>query len=203
MARTIRAVDLFCGAGGSSTGLAEACAAAGAKLELLAVNHWEVAIATHTTNHPSQRHMCASINALDPKTVAPGKIDLLWASPECTHHSVARGLAMGFPEGYQFTGNREQKVKQIGNAVEKYVAKALGAAALRESEWLPIEGAPKDGSEVDVWTSEGRETDAVYKDGCWRVWGMGGFDQMGYVRMAYQPTHYRPLPSPPKEQSNG
>lgn len=91
MARTIRAVDLFCGAGGSSTGLREAVEAAGAKLELLAVNHWDVAIATHEKNHPDQRHMCASISALDPKKVVDGKVDLLWASPECTHHSVARG----------------------------------------------------------------------------------------------------------------
>lgn len=91
MAKTIRAVDLFCGAGGSSTGLREAVEAAGMKLDLLAVNHWDVAIATHEKNHPGAEHLCASISALDPKKVAKGKIDLLWASPECTHHSVARG----------------------------------------------------------------------------------------------------------------
>ena len=91
MSKTIRAVDLFCGAGGSSTGLREAVEAAGLKLELLAVNHWDVAIATHEKNHPGAEHLCASISALDPKKVTKGKIDLLWASPECTHHSVARG----------------------------------------------------------------------------------------------------------------
>lgn len=89
--RKITAVDLFCGAGGTSTGLAQAADRAGLVLDLLAVNHWEVAIATHTKNHPAQRHMCAAINSVDPKKVMQGKVDLLWASPECTHHSIARG----------------------------------------------------------------------------------------------------------------
>lgn len=36
--------------------------------------------------------MCASLDALNPRDIfAPGGLDLLWASPECTHHSVARG----------------------------------------------------------------------------------------------------------------
>lgn len=38
-------------------------------------------------------------------------------------HELA--AAMGFPADYQFEGNREQKVKQIGNAVEGNMAEAL------------------------------------------------------------------------------
>lgn len=90
--KTIVAADLFCGAGGTSTGMAEAVRAAGLRLELTAVNHWDVAVATHTANHPEQRHFCASLDALNPHHLFPaGKLDLLWASPECTHHSRARG----------------------------------------------------------------------------------------------------------------
>lgn len=90
--RFITAVDLFCGAGGTSTGLAQACKRRGYKLRLLAINHWEIAIATHKTNHPHAEHLCMNVDQVDPHKVVPaGKLDLLIASPECTHHSNARG----------------------------------------------------------------------------------------------------------------
>lgn len=92
MKATLHAADLFCGAGGSSTGLARACAAADVRLELLAVNHWEVAVETHARNHPWAQHRCASLDSLEPRQAVPrGKLDLLIASPTCTHHSIARG----------------------------------------------------------------------------------------------------------------
>lgn len=90
--RTIRAADLFCGAGGTSTGLRRACETLGYKLDLFAVNHWDIAIATHSANHPEAQHMCASIDTVDPRKAVPGgRLDILWASPECTFFSVARG----------------------------------------------------------------------------------------------------------------
>jgi len=59
---------------------------------LLAINHWNIAIDTHTLNHPGARHLCESLDNVDPrKTVPLGKLDILCASPECTHHSIARG----------------------------------------------------------------------------------------------------------------
>jgi DNA (cytosine-5)-methyltransferase 1 len=92
MKRLIKAADLFCGAGGTSTGLRHACDKLGYSLELLAINHWDVAIATHSANHPDAEHLCTGIDAVDPKKAVPGgRLDLLWASPECQHFSVARG----------------------------------------------------------------------------------------------------------------
>lgn len=86
--------DLFCGAGGTSTGAMEAIEALGYRAELTAVNHWPVAVATHELNHPSARHLCASLDSLNPRDLfGRGELKLLWASPECTHHSVARGGA--------------------------------------------------------------------------------------------------------------
>lgn len=86
--------DLFCGAGGTSTGAVEAIEALGFKASLTAINHWPVAVATHEVNHPNARHFCASLDALNPRELfKPGELKLLWASPECTHHSVARGGA--------------------------------------------------------------------------------------------------------------
>ena len=46
------AADLFCGAGGTSTGILQASASLGHKMDLLAVNHWTTAVNTHTLNHP-------------------------------------------------------------------------------------------------------------------------------------------------------
>lgn len=88
----IIAADLFCGAGGSSTGLVRAARLRSVGLDLLAVNHWRVAVDTHTKNHPWARHLCADLSTVDPNKAIPGgKLDLLIASPECTHHSNARG----------------------------------------------------------------------------------------------------------------
>lgn len=90
--RTVVAADLFCGAGGTSSGLMRAAADLGAAVELTAVNHWPTAVETHTANHPGARHYCADLDALDPRLAVPGgKLDLLVASPECTHFATARG----------------------------------------------------------------------------------------------------------------
>jgi DNA (cytosine-5)-methyltransferase 1 len=90
--KTIIAADLFCGAGGTSTGLRQACERQGIDLTLIAINHWEIAISTHSANHPDADHHCANLDTVDPRKLVPnGKLDLLVASPECVHHSNARG----------------------------------------------------------------------------------------------------------------
>ncbi|MEI6315643.1 MAG: DNA cytosine methyltransferase [Syntrophus sp. (in: bacteria)] len=92
MGRIIKAADLFCGAGGTSSGLYRACDLIGAHIDLVAINHWTVAIQTHQANHPDARHFCATLENIDPREAVPsGYLDILVASPECTHHSVARG----------------------------------------------------------------------------------------------------------------
>ena len=92
MQKTIRAADLFCGAGGTSKGLRQACERLGHRLDLTAINHWPTAIATHRANQPDARHICERLERVDPRHVVPGgRLNLLVASPECTHHSNARG----------------------------------------------------------------------------------------------------------------
>lgn len=88
----IVAADLFCGAGGTSTGLVQAAEILGHQTKLTAVNHWDVAVSTHSVNHPNARHYCESIDDISPrKLFSENELDILWASPECTHHSIARG----------------------------------------------------------------------------------------------------------------
>lgn len=84
--------DLFCGAGGTSTGAMEAIEAMGMRPSLTAINHWPTAIRTHSVNHPDARHLCTGIDEVDPAVLYKDlKLTLLWASPECTHFSLARG----------------------------------------------------------------------------------------------------------------
>jgi DNA (cytosine-5)-methyltransferase 1 len=84
--------DLFCGAGGTSTGALEAGAALGYDVDLTAINHNPEAIDTHIRNHPQCRTLLTSLDKVSPRDLyRAGELDMLWASPECTHHSVARG----------------------------------------------------------------------------------------------------------------
>ncbi|WP_238180453.1 DNA cytosine methyltransferase [Methylobacterium haplocladii] len=90
--RKLLVADLLCGAGGSSTGCQRALAELGLEMDLVAVNHWPTAIATHEKNHPTARHYVQDIATVRPHLLVPeGYLDLLMASPTCTHHSVARG----------------------------------------------------------------------------------------------------------------
>ena len=90
--KILKVVDLFCGAGGSSTGAEKAIAGIGGQMELVAVNHWNTAVATHAANHPTARHLVEDVSIVDPEEVVKeGRLDLLMASPECRFHSRARG----------------------------------------------------------------------------------------------------------------
>jgi len=85
-------VDLFCGAGGESQGIHWAAEKMGKEIEMFAVNHWERAIETHSFNFPGDEVICRNIEDINPSRVVPhGHVSLLWASPACTHFSVARG----------------------------------------------------------------------------------------------------------------
>ena len=77
--------DLFCGAGGSSSGLVEA----GYRV-VIAANHWATAIESHQINHPETDHSQADISQVNPAYFP--KTHVLWGSPECTNHSIAKGI---------------------------------------------------------------------------------------------------------------
>ena len=92
MSHTVQAVDLFCGAGGTSTGLALACKELGRKVNLTAINHWPEAVETHTANHPWANHICQDVRTVNPEEVIPGgRCHILVASPECIYYSRAAG----------------------------------------------------------------------------------------------------------------
>lgn len=84
VAASFSAVDLFSGAGGSTTGATKA----GAKV-LVAANHWKRACLIHAINHPNTDHLCQDLCQADWHQFPSH--DLLIGSPACTGHTRARG----------------------------------------------------------------------------------------------------------------
>lgn len=83
-------VDLFAGGGGASQGIHKATG----RHPDAAVNHDPVAVSVHAANHPATQHFCQDVWTVHPAWVSRGRaVDLLWASPDCTHHSKAKGGA--------------------------------------------------------------------------------------------------------------
>lgn len=82
-------VDLFAGGGGASTGISRAY-----REPDVAVNHNPIALAVHRANHPQTDHYVADVFEVDPVLATGGQpVGILWASPDCRHHSKAKGGA--------------------------------------------------------------------------------------------------------------
>lgn len=95
-------VDLFCGAGGTTTGFVQAeLEGCGIAKVIACINHDHKAIQSHWMNHPDVKHFEEDIRTLDlvelKKLVAyyrkksPNAYLILWASLECTNFSKAKG----------------------------------------------------------------------------------------------------------------
>lgn len=81
-------VDNFAGGGGASLGME---IATGRPVDI-AINHNPIALAIHEANHPDTHHYCESVWDVDPIKACGGlPVDNAWFSPDCTHHSKARG----------------------------------------------------------------------------------------------------------------
>lgn len=95
-------VDLFCGAGGTSTGVNSARVNGKQCAEVIAcVNHDKNAIASHASNHPEALHFTEDIRTLELSPLIahlescrkkdPEALVVLWASLECINFSKAKG----------------------------------------------------------------------------------------------------------------
>ena len=95
-------IDLFCGAGGTSTGVENARLNQSQCAKVIAcVNHDANAIASHAANHPEALHFTEDIRTLElsglvahvekMKMQYPDAYVVLWASLECTNFSKAKG----------------------------------------------------------------------------------------------------------------
>lgn len=95
-------IDLFCGAGGTSTGVNTARLGGEECAKVIAcVNHDKNAIASHVANHPDALHFTEDIRTLELSPLIahikrcreqyPEALLVLWASLECTNFSKAKG----------------------------------------------------------------------------------------------------------------
>ena len=168
VARTLNTVSLFCGAGGETAGKLAALDDLGIAASSVAMNHWDLAVATHAANFPGVDVRCedvCSVTAAD-FGLSGERIDLLWASPSCVHHSRARG---GKPRD-------EQQRAHAWEVVDRWLRVADVRVLLIENvpefeQWgaLDDEGAPipeERGAEFHRWVQALRDLGYVVG---WRV----------------------------------
>lgn len=95
-------IDLFCGAGGTSTGFAQAFLNNTSVAKVIGcVNHDPLAIKSHSQNYPDAKHFIEDIRTLNLTKLTtlvhywkqryPDALLILWASLECTNFSKAKG----------------------------------------------------------------------------------------------------------------
>lgn len=122
-------IDCFAGGGGASTGIEAAIK----RPCDIAVNHDPKAISMHKANHPHTHHVTEDIFSADLKhLVGDRTVSLMWASPDCTHHSRAKG---GKP--------RESGLRMLPWAVHKHASDLLPDVICMENvpeiqKWGPL-----------------------------------------------------------------
>lgn len=128
-------IDCFAGGGGASQGIEQALH----RPVDIAINHDPQAIRMHKVNHPHTMHLTEDIFTVDLERYVAGRhVALMWASPDCTSHSKAKG---GQP--------RKRGLRILPWAVYKHARKLLPDVVIMENveeiqQWGPLdaEGFP-------------------------------------------------------------
>ncbi|WP_430470035.1 DNA cytosine methyltransferase [Thalassospira lucentensis] len=143
-------VDNFAGGGGASTGIEMALG----RPVNIAINHDANAVIMHQANHPHTKHLCEDVFAVDPVAVCKGRrVGLAWFSPDCTHHSKAKG---GKP--------RSKKIRGLAWVVVDWAKKVRPRVIMLENveefaDWGPLteDGQPckaRKGEIFNQWVGE-------------------------------------------------
>ncbi len=125
-------IDCFAGGGGASVGIEMAL---GRQVDI-AINHDPDAIRMHKTNHPDTLHLTEDIFKVDLQKYVKGRhMALMWASPDCTSHSKAKG---GQP--------RKRGLRILPWAVYKHAKAILPDVIIMENveeiqQWGPLDEA--------------------------------------------------------------
>lgn len=123
-------IDCFAGGGGASVGIEMAL---GRQVDI-AINHDPDAILMHKTNHTGTLHLTEDIFKVDlQKYVGNQHVALMWASPDCTSHSKAKG---GQP--------RKHGLRILPWAVYKHAKEILPDVIIMENveeiqQWGPLD----------------------------------------------------------------
>lgn len=152
-------IDGFAGGGGTSEGFEMAIG----RPPDIAINHDPIALAMHKANHPETRHIVSNIRHVRYEREVPAdkRVGIAWFSPDCTHHSKARG-------GKPFRDRtRARRIRGLAWEAVRCV-KALGPRAPRIiilenveewRDWCPLlaDGTPdwsKRGASYRRWKRE-------------------------------------------------
>ncbi|MGE4194683.1 MAG: DNA cytosine methyltransferase [Pseudodesulfovibrio sp.] len=113
--------DLFAGGGGASSGIRMALG----RDPDFAVNHNPKAVAMHTANHPDTEHFTEDVWSVTPSRATRGRpVGLLWASPDCTHFSKAKG---GAP-------HRDERIRSLAMVLtDKWIPEARPRVIIMEN----------------------------------------------------------------------
>jgi DNA (cytosine-5)-methyltransferase 1 len=154
-------VDLFCGAGGTTTGFAQASIEGNEVAKVIAcINHDPGAIKSHWLNHPEVTHFEEDIRTLELtrliklvdhyRETYPDALLILWASLECTNFSKAKG---GLP--------RDADSRTLADHLHRYIEALQPEYVQIENvvefmSWGPLDknGKPvsrKNGAEWMLW----------------------------------------------------
>jgi DNA (cytosine-5)-methyltransferase 1 len=125
------------------------------------LNHWDLALEAHNANFPDADHDLHDVQDVHPRRFR--RTDLLWASPECTHHAYCRGPRSYDPEAQRsrvtfsdvvrFTDFHRYDVVMVENVIE---ARLWCEAASRKHGWdeQRQEYRCSCGADFDEWYAE-------------------------------------------------
>lgn len=114
-------VDLFAGGGGASEGIYQALGIH----PHAAANHNPQAVSMHKVNHPDTVHYVEDVWNITPSRMTKGRpVGLLWASPDCTHFSKAKG---GSP-------HRDERIRSLAKVItDKWLPEARPRVVIMEN----------------------------------------------------------------------
>src|SRR5258708_3048766 len=135
---SLKTIDLFCGAGGSSYGARKAGANIVAGFDL-----WSTAIKAYKSNFPEAKTYEADLRTLIPEQIKTeiGDIDLSVASRECTKHCLGKGAK-----------ERSEESKMTAFEVTRY-------AKVFKPRWIVIENVV----EMQSWSGHPKLLEELWK----------------------------------------
>lgn len=91
-------------------------------------------------------------------------------------------------------GNRQHDAADVVSDLLAELRRHRSPSSPQETGWRTIDSAPKDGTEILVLAGE----KPFYYLTRWYAWGWVLYPFVSQVRLPYEPTHWMPLPEPPK-----
>lgn len=138
-------IDCFCGGGGATEGIEQALH----RSVDIGVNHDKEAIRLHMVNHPETLHLTEDIFTVDlEKYVAGRHVALMWASPDCTQFSKAKG---GRP--------KEHGIRILPWAVHMHASKILPDVIIMENVEEIQQWGALDENGFPIESEKGKEYD--------------------------------------------